>query len=73
MKERNFTSVSLIFHILICLAFPQTLRSQVVSVGSGSYTTILPPADAAGRNQFPAGKPRVSGLAATKPIATSDW
>lgn len=52
---------------------PEVLLAQVVTVGSGSYTTKLPPADAAGRNKNPLGTPRVSGNAATKAIATSDW
>ena len=47
--------------------------SQIVSVGSGSYTTQLPPPDAAGRNFNPNGTPRVSGLAITKPRSSSDW
>ncbi|HSK12070.1 MAG TPA: glycosyl hydrolase, partial [Phnomibacter sp.] len=36
-------------------------------------TMQLPPADAAGRNLPPNGTPRVSGPAANKPRATSDW
>jgi endoglucanase Acf2 len=47
--------------------------SQIISVGSGSYTTQLPPADAAGRNLNPNGTPRVSGPAITKPRSSSDW
>ncbi len=47
--------------------------SQIVTVGSGSYTTQLPPPDAAGRNLNPNGTPRVSGLATTKPRVSSDW
>jgi endoglucanase Acf2 len=55
------------------LALPLALVAQIVPVGSGSYTTQLPPADAAGRNVNPAGTPRLSGAAATKPVPTSDW
>lgn len=58
---------------LIILLLPVYLPAQIIPVGSGSYTTQLPPADAAGRNKLPAGTPRLSGLAATKPIPTSDW
>ncbi len=49
------------------------LSGQIIPVGNGSYTTQLPPADAAGRNRLPNGTPRVSGAAAAKPMATSDW
>ncbi len=58
---------------LLILLLPCFLRAQIIPVGSGSYTTQLPPADAAGRNHAPNGTPRLSGLAATKPIPTSDW
>jgi endo-1,3(4)-beta-glucanase len=53
--------------------FPFYLSAQIVPVGSGSYTTQLPPADAAGRNRPPNGIPRVSGAAVAKPKTTSDW
>ncbi len=49
------------------------LSAQIIPIGSGSYTTQLPPADAAGRNNKPAGTPRVSGFAANKAIPTNDW
>ncbi len=49
------------------------LSGQIMPVGSGSYTMQLPPADGAGRNVNPAGTPRLSGAALTKPVATSDW
>jgi endo-1,3(4)-beta-glucanase len=58
---------------LSVLIFPGLLQSQIITVGSGSYTTLLPLPDAAGRNVNPTGIPRVSGIAATKPIASSDW
>ena len=66
VKIRSFT-VSLLFLL------PVVLSAQIIPVGSGSYTTQLPPADAAGRNKLPNGTPRLSGIAATKPIPTSDW
>jgi len=47
--------------------------AQVVPVGSGSYTTQLPPADAAGRNKLPNGTPRLAGAALSKPVVTNDW
>jgi endoglucanase Acf2 len=62
---------SMIVSLLFLL--PVLLSAQIIPVGSGSYTTQLPPADAAGRNRPPNGTPRVSGIAATKPIPTSDW
>lgn len=58
---------------LVILLLPVYLPAQIISVGSGSYTTQLPPADAAGRNRPPAGTPRLSGIATNKPIPTSDW
>ena len=66
LKIRSIT-VSLLFLL------PVFLSAQIIPVGNGSYTTQLPPADAAGRNRPPAGTPRLSGIAATKPIPTSDW
>jgi endoglucanase Acf2 len=58
---------------LLFLFVSNFLTAQIVPVGSGSYTTQLPPADAAGRNHPPNGVPRVSGAALAKPKATSDW
>ncbi|ELR73794.1 hypothetical protein C900_01404 [Fulvivirga imtechensis AK7] len=49
------------------------LSAQIVPVGSGSYTTAFPGTDEAGRNEFPSGTPKVSGVAATKPVPTNDW
>ncbi|HEY3370763.1 MAG TPA: glycosyl hydrolase [Prolixibacteraceae bacterium] len=73
MKRKNFTFGIFTFILLLGLVFPGVVWSQIVTVGGGSYTTVLPPADAAGRNVNPTGKPRVSGAAISKPIATSDW
>lgn len=55
--------------ISTCLstAFGQT------SVGSGSYSTIYPGADSAGRNGFPAGSPQLTKNAINKPVPTNDW
>lgn len=73
-----FASQALLQKTVACLLsfallLPASLPAQIVSVGSGSYTTQLPPADAAGRNQPPSGTPRLSGNAASKPVATNDW
>jgi endo-1,3(4)-beta-glucanase len=70
MKNVCFRLVVLL-SLCFCLSF--TANAQIVAVGSGSYTTQLPPPDAAGRNVNPTGTPRVSGAAAAKPISTSDW
>ncbi len=48
------------------------MSAQVV-VGDGSYTTIFPGTDSAGRNEFPSGTPQISGNAAGKPVPTNDW
>lgn len=64
----------IVLTLLITLSvITSEVYSQIVAVGSGSYTTQLPPPDAAGRNVNPTGTPRISGNAATKPIVTSDW
>lgn len=73
MKKRNFSVLVSSLILLIIIVFPQRIFSQIITVGSGSYTTQLPPADAAGRNLNPSGTPRVTGKAATKPIETNDW
>lgn len=49
------------------------LYAQFVNTGNGSYTTVFPGADVAGRNKFPSGTPLLSGVAATKPVPTNDW
>lgn len=49
------------------------LMSQIVTVGSGSYTTSFPGVDAAGRNLYPSGTPLLSGNALGKPVPTNDW
>ncbi|HEX2684018.1 MAG TPA: glycosyl hydrolase, partial [Ferruginibacter sp.] len=64
---------SLVVFLSLRLTLNFTTKAQIVPVGSGSYTTQLPPPDAAGRNVNPTGTPRVSGAAAAKPIVSSDW
>ncbi|MGL1886952.1 MAG: glycosyl hydrolase [Reichenbachiella sp.] len=59
--------------VIIGLFMNSPISAQVVSVGSGSYTTTFPGTDAAGRNQFPSGTPGLTGVAATKPVPTNDW
>ena len=48
-------------------------HSQVIQVGSGSYTTSFPGTDAAGRNGYPSGQPQTTGPAAQKHAPTNDW
>ncbi|TLX70329.1 carbohydrate-binding protein [Labilibacter sediminis] len=48
-------------------------NSQIIPVGSGSYTTQHPGVDEAGRNGFPSGSPQISGNAVGKPVPTNDW
>ncbi len=62
-----------LFLILFTLISFLQASSQVVQVGSGSYTTTYPGADEAGRNGFPPGTPQLSGAAAGKPVPTNDW
>ena len=68
-KKTHKNYVILLF--LFALSFE--INAQVVSVGSGSYTTTFPGTDEAGRNEVPSGAPQVSGVAATKPVPTNDW
>lgn len=48
-------------------------QSGIVPVGAGSYTTVFPGTDVAGRNQFPGGQPQLSGNALGRPVPTNDW
>ena len=66
-------SLHFLFSFLFLLGISPNLFSQVVNVGSGSYTTTFPGVDAAGRNTFPQGTPFLSGAAANKPVPTNDW
>lgn len=63
--RNTLLSFFLFLSVLCCAA--------IVPVGSGSYTTTYPGADAAGRNGYPNFTPQLSGVAATKPIPTNDW
>ena len=49
------------------------LLSNIIPVGSGSYTTTFPGVDEAGRNSYPSGEPQVTGPALNKNIPTNDW
>jgi len=62
-----------IFLSIIILFLNAALYSQVIPVGSGSYTATFPGVDEAGRNGFPSGTPQVIGNALGKPVPTNDW
>ncbi len=63
MKKFLFISFFILNHIY----------TQIVQVGSGSYTTSFPGVDEAGRNGYPSGEPQTTGPAANKHIPTNDW
>lgn len=73
MKTPNNIFKGVFFLILISFLFGNPIFAQFVPVGSGSYTTVFPGVDIAGRNTYPSGTPYVSGVAATKPVPTNDW
>tara|TARA_B100002052_G_scaffold95396_1_gene88035 strand:+ start:398 stop:4249 length:3852 start_codon:yes stop_codon:yes gene_type:complete len=58
------------FIIILLTTF---LTGNIISVGSGSYTTIFPGVDAAGRNSYPSGSPQLTGPALYKKTPTNDW
>ena len=59
--------------VIYILLFLSTTFSQVIQVGSGSYTTSFPGTDAAGRNGYPSGQPQTTGPAVQKHAPTNDW
>ncbi len=65
--KKIINSLAIIF-IITTSAF-----SQIVPVGNGSYTTVFPGVDEAGRNSYPSGEPQVSGPAANRHVPTNDW
>ena len=67
----RYCKLILIGIVLSC--FQTILISEIISVGSGSYTTSFPGEGEAGRNSFPSGEPQVSGPALKKKILTNDW
>jgi len=69
MKNRSLIVFSILLLNFLCV----NLIAQIVSVGSGSYTTTFPGTDTAGRNAYPSGTPYLSGKASGKPVPTSDW
>ncbi|HEX8268839.1 MAG TPA: glycosyl hydrolase [Flavobacterium sp.] len=59
--------------MLLILFLSIDCNAQFVPIGSGSYTTVFPGTDSAGRNGFPSGAPQLSGNALNKPVPTNDW
>ena len=62
-----------IFITILFFIVSETMNSQTVSIGNGSYTTSFPGTDSAGRNGYPSGTPQLSGNAIGKPVPTNDW
>ena len=58
---------------LMCSFLSENIKSQVINIGDGSYTTSFPGTDSAGRNEYPSGTPQLSGNALNKPVPTNDW
>lgn len=55
------------------MMLPVGMLGSIESVGAGSYTTVFPGVDIAGRNSFPSGTPQLSGAALGRPVPTNDW
>ena len=70
MKKTSFLKLGMLTLLVLC---GNLLGAQVVQKGSGSYTTVFPGTDAAGRNGYPGGTPFVTGAAANRPVATNEW
>ena len=58
---------------LLFVVFNMAASYAQTTVGSGSYSTVFPGVDEAGRNGIPSGTPQISGNALNKPIPTNDW
>lgn len=72
-KLRPSGLISAILVLLLIITSQVNTSAQIVEVGDGSYTTVFPGVDVAGRNTYPSGTPYTTGLAATKPVPTNDW
>ncbi|MGB0254551.1 MAG: glycosyl hydrolase [Flavobacteriaceae bacterium] len=70
---KKFYSILPLPYFIFALLLSCILASGQTTVGSGSYTTVFPGADVAGRNGFPSGTPQLSKTAAGKPVPTNDW
>jgi endo-1,3(4)-beta-glucanase len=70
---KKFYSILPLPYFIFALLLSCILASGQTTVGSGSYTTVFPGADVAGRNGFPSGTPQLSKTAVGKPVPTNDW
>ena len=74
-NEFNSKKMKKLFSLFMITLLFSTIQgfSQIIPVGSGSYTNTFPGTDEMGRNAYPSGTPQVSGNALGKPVPTSDW
>lgn len=75
MQNHKLSYYNLVSYFIIVTLFltTQIAIAQFVQVGNGSYTTVFPGVDAAGRNTYPSGSPYTTGYASTVPVPTNDW
>jgi endoglucanase Acf2 len=66
-------SKTFILFLIAILSISISSLCQFTPVGNGSYTTVFPGVDEAGRNAYPSGTPYLSGNAVGKPVPTNDW
>ncbi|HAA13876.1 MAG TPA: hypothetical protein DCE41_20170, partial [Cytophagales bacterium] len=66
--------------VALLTLLPLTATAQIVSAGSGSYTTTFPDTAVPGRREMPRGTafgteavPKVSSNLAGQPVPTNDW
>ena len=62
-----------IYKIFLFVLFCVTPVLSQTAAGSGSYTTVYPGVDSAGRNGFPSASPQLSKNAMGRPVPTNDW
>lgn len=62
-----------IYKIFLFVLFCVTPVLSQTAAGSGSYTTVYPGVDSAGRNGFPSASPQLSKNAIGRPVPTNDW
>lgn len=66
-------SIKIIFTLTLLITLVYHGFGQFVQVGEGSYTTVFPGVDPAGRNTYPSGTPHLTGNVMGKPVPTNDW
>ncbi|MGB0260207.1 MAG: glycosyl hydrolase [Flavobacteriaceae bacterium] len=67
--SRSKSNYKIFLFVLFCVT---PVLSQTAA-GSGSYTTVYPGVDSAGRNGFPSASPQLSKNAIGRPVPTNDW